>query len=304
MSQRVVHRSSRAAHSGQGYGVWWYGETRIGSSGRRKNRDDRIPVPVPLTYSPVEGEQREPAIPREWVEATRRYFEPYRGWRDKDGAHFYELRGVVYCGSCGRKMTGAHNNGYYYYSCVARRNHGKRACPESKNYRADGRKGAERIIRLRVESLLQDPERVRQQLDNAIATETANIKNPHAEAETWMKRVQDCERKRSNYQDLAADGLMTRDELAEKLRVLDQNKATAEQHLKDARDGEGRLEDLNRTKRTILASYADGIHYDGLLHFTPEMRYQIYDALGLRVTVGTNGTLTVDYRVWTRTCFG
>jgi len=277
----------------QGYGVWWFGETRIGSSGRRKKRDDTIPVPVPL------GD----AIPREWVEATRRYFNTYRGWRDKDGAHFYELRGMVYCGSCGRKMTGAHNNGYYYYSCVARRNHGKRACPESKNYRADGRTGAEHIIRLRVESLLQDPERVRQQLDQAIAAETASIRNPYTEAETWMKRVQDCERKRSGYLDLAADGLMSKDQLRQKLSVLDENQRTAERHLKDAKDGQTKLEDLKRTKRTILASYADGILYDGLMHFAPEMRRQIYDALGLRVTVETDpqdpkrAMLTVDYRV-------
>jgi hypothetical protein len=57
-------------------------------------------------------------------------------------------------------MSAAHNNGYFYYTCMARRNHGKKACPDSKTYRADGRKGAERIIRLRVENLLQDPERV------------------------------------------------------------------------------------------------------------------------------------------------
>jgi hypothetical protein len=112
-----------------------------------------------------------------------------------------------------------------------------------------------------------------------------------------MKRVRDCERKRSGYLDLAADGLMSKDQLRQKLSVLDENQRTAEQHLKDARDGETRLEDLKRTKRTILASYADGILYDGLLHFSPEMRHHIYDALGLRVMVETDGTLTVDYRV-------
>ncbi len=277
----------QALDPNQEYGLWWFGETRIGSSGRRKKRDDQIPVPVPLGDS----------IPREWVEATRRYFETYRGWRDKDGAHFYELRGMVYCGSCGRKMTGAHNNGYYYYSCVARRNHGKRACPESKNYRADGRTGAERLIMRNVESLLQDPERVRRQLDEAISNETASIRNPHTEAETWAKKIQDCERKRSGYLDLAADGVMGRDELTVKLRALDEARTTAEQHLREARDGEGRVEELKATKRTLLALYANGILYDGLLHFSPEMRHQIYEALGLRVTVETDGTLTIDYRV-------
>jgi hypothetical protein len=57
------------------------------------------------------------------------------------------------------------------------------------------------------------------------------------------------------------------------------------------------VEDLKRTKRVILAAYADGILYDGLLHFSPEIRHQIYDALGVRVTVEKDGTLTVDYDV-------
>jgi hypothetical protein len=46
-----------------------------------------------------------------------------------------------------------------------------------------------------------------------------------------------------------------------------------------------------------LASYADGILYDGIRWLTPQLRHEIYDALGLRVTVGTDGALAVDYHV-------
>jgi len=288
---------------GKRYGVAYYGKDRVSKASRKKReqgkhrtfkrqqRDDWIPIPVP-----------DSGIPREWVEATRRYFETYRGWKltpdgqPKEGAHFYELRGFAYCGACGRKMTGYQNSSrkYYYYQCQARRNHGVRACPNSFNYNAD--KLGTRIMR-DVDRLLQDPKRVRRNLDEAIARETATLKSPHAEAETWMKRVQDCERKRSNYQDLAADGLVTREELAEKLRVLDQNKATAERHLNEARDGESRVEELRATKRMILSAYANGIIHDGIRYFDGPMRHGIYDALGLRVTVETDGTLTVDYRV-------
>jgi hypothetical protein len=121
----------------QGYGVWWFGETRIGSSGRRKKRDDTIPVPVPL------GD----AIPREWVEprggTSRR-----TGGGEINRCPLPRTPGLHLLRCLRTEDERGHNNGYFYYTCMARRNHGKKACPDSKTYRADGRKGAERIIRL------------------------------------------------------------------------------------------------------------------------------------------------------------
>ncbi|CAA9283851.1 MAG: hypothetical protein AVDCRST_MAG93-3383 [uncultured Chloroflexia bacterium] len=298
------------------YGVWWYGKDRVEKTDEpkkrkdgqprvnaskkprrynRQQRDDKIPVPIP-----------DAGIPREWVEATRRYFETYRGWkltpdgRPKEGAHFYELRGFVYCGACGRKMTGYQNSSrkYYYYQCQARRNHGKKACPDSFNYNAE--KLETRIMR-DVDKLLQDPERVRRQLDEAIAAETANIRNPHAESITWIKTIQDCDKRRAHildrYLELADETLMSKDELRQRVSVVDQEKATAERHLNEARDGESRVEELRATKRTILSAYANGIIHDGIRYFDGPMRHGIYDALGLRVAVETDGTLTVDYSV-------
>jgi site-specific DNA recombinase len=277
---------------GKRYGVWYFGKDRVTAESKssrrfkRQKQGDWIAVPI-----------ADAEIPREHIEAARRYFEVYRGWRDKEGVHFYELRGFIYCGACGRRMTGAHNNGYYYYSCMARRNHGKRACPESVNYRADGRTSVEHIVMRDVESLLQDPERVRKNLDEAIAWEMDNIRDPSAESATWAKVIEDCARKRSGYLDLAADGVLSRDELTDKLRTLDTTRSAAETKLEDARAGESRLEELRATKRGILGAYAHGILYDGIRYFDSKMRHDIYDALGLRVTVEIDGTLTVDYHV-------
>ncbi len=274
------------------FGVWYFGKNRVTDDKlRRQQRENWIPVPI-----------SDAGIPREWVDSARRYFETYRGWKltadsePVEGRRYYELRGFVYCGACGKKYTGYQNSSraYFYYQCQARRNHGTKACPHSYNYNADR---LETIIMRDVESLLQDPERVRGNLDEAIARETANIRSPHTESATWLKVIEDCNRKRSRYQDLAADGLMTREELAEKLRVLDINKAAAEQHLADATSAESRVNELQATKRAILSAYANGILYDGIRYFTPQMRHDIYDALGLRVTVQTDGTLSVDYHV-------
>jgi DNA invertase Pin-like site-specific DNA recombinase len=292
------------------YGVWWFGVDRAARTDepkkrrdgqqrsnasskprRYKKQDDAIPVPI-----------ADAGIPREWVDAARRYFETYRGWKltregkPVEGRRYYELRGYVYCGACGRKYTGYQNSSraYFYYGCQARRNHGTKACPHSHNYNADK---LEKIIMRDVEMLLQDPERVKSNLDEAIARETASLRNPGSESATWLGIVEDCDCKRSGYLDLAADGIMGRDELTEKLRNLEATKSAAESKLQESRAGESRLNQLQATRRAILASYADGILYDGIRWLTPELRHEIYDALGLRVTVGTDGTLTIDYHV-------
>jgi len=197
-------------------------------------------------------------------------------------------------------MTGYQNSSrkYYYYQCQARRNHGVKACPDSFNYNAD--KLETRIIR-DVDRLLQDPERVRRNLDEAIARETATLKSPYTEAATWVKAIQDCDRKRAHildrYLELSDETLMSKDELKQRLSVVDRDRETAETHLREARDGESRVEELRATKRVILSAYANGIIHDGIRYFDGPMRHGIYDALGLRVTVETDGTLTVDYRV-------
>jgi len=276
------------------YGVTYFGQTRAtkrhqirknASNKPREIREDRIPIPIPHF-----------GIPREWVDATRKYFETYRGWRDKPGRRFYELRGFIYCGECGRKMTSYQNSSrrYHYYQCQARRNHGRRACPDSFNLNA-GR--AEKKIARDVSHLLQDSDRVMADLDAAIKRETAHITNTHMEVTTWLKIIEDCHRKRSGYQDLAADGLMTREELAEKLRVLDKNKADAQRQVENARDGQAHIEELKETKKAMLSAYASGILYDGVEHFSPEMRHEIYAALGLKVTVNSDGTMNLEYHV-------
>ena len=44
-----------------------------------------------------------------------------------------------------------------------------------------------------------------------------------------------------------------------------------------------------------MEAFAAGVFYDGLDAFNPEMRSAIYHAPGMRITVGSNGTMMVDY---------
>jgi hypothetical protein len=87
---------------------------------------------------------------------------------------------------------------------------------------------------------------------------------------------------------------MTLDELADKLRALEVTRTTAEGHVANARAGLNRVEDLRATKRAMLEAYAAGIEYDGISYFSPEMRREIYEALRLRITVGSDGTAHIQ----------
>jgi hypothetical protein len=136
-------------------------------------------------------------------------------------------------------------------------------------------------------NLISSPDKLRAQLDAAIAQEST--RNPDEAVTSWLRVVEDCNRKRAAYQDQQAAGLMTLNELADKLRALDQTKATAEEHLANARAGRNRVEELRATKRAMLEAYATGIQYDGIQYFSPEMRREIYEVLHLKVTVPAEG---------------
>jgi len=75
---------------------------------------------------------------------------------------------------------------------------------------------------------------------------------------------------------MLADGNMARDGLGTKLAQLEDRKATARRQLDRLNEGQRRVNELKATKRALLGAYADGILYDGLRWFTPEMRREIY----------------------------
>lgn len=46
-----------------------------------------------------------------------------------------------------------------------------------------------------------------------------------------------------------------------------------------------RIEQLKAANRVILEVFSSGLLYDGLEYFLQELRYEVYQALGLKVTV-------------------
>ena len=213
------------------YSISWYGRHRtsvkqvveLGPDGKRyrrqrgateKPREQWIAVPVP-----------DSGIPRELIEAAREAIAQNRRLSSA-GSRFWELSGgLLVCGNCGRRMTtcrrrrDTHITKYYYhYRCPKRQVEGAGACLHKKHYRAGEIEGTVWGV---VSGLMKDPEQLRADLEEMIKRERGSMRgDPEKEAETWLRKLAEADRKRSSYQDLAAEGLITFDELRAKLAYL------------------------------------------------------------------------------------
>jgi hypothetical protein len=176
--------------------------------------------------------------------------------------------------------------GYRYYRCQNLRKHGRDAYPDGAARPADH---IERDVMCYVQVLVSDREKLRAQIDEAIAKETAVLRDPGSERITLERRIGESQRLRSSYQDQQAAGLMTMEELGDKLRRLDERRTSAESALRGLLLGHRRVEELEDKKRTLLEAYSDGILL-GIDLFTPSMRRAIYEMLRLDVVVTPTST--------------
>jgi len=286
----------------QQYGIWWYNRLRVRTrqvsepteNGRRYRKEARFTerpreewIAVPVPYA---------GIPREVVDAAQTAIKDNRR-PSNAGRRFWELSGgILRCAICahttanhsvkGRAATPFH----FYYYCRNQHHHGDAECTNRKHYRAAELEG--RVWHL-ISGLLKDPERLRAGLDEMIDAEQAGLRgNTEAEAMVWLGRIAALDSKRSRYQEMAAEGHITFDELGAKLRELAADRATAERELEDLNLRRSRLEDLERDKDTLLQDYASMVP-ETLDELTGEERHQIYRMLRLQVYVSPDGDLDV-----------
>jgi site-specific DNA recombinase len=287
------------------YGIWWFNRrrrhrTRVAEDGPNgksyrwrsatvlKPRGERIAVPVP-----------DSGIPREWVDAAREAISDNQR-PSSNGRRFWELSGrVLFCGGCGRSMTTAavRGNGgrserlYFYYRCHSRHNEGSSASEQAKSYRAEE---VEAQVWEAISRLFTDSERLRADLERMIDLEREGMRgDPESEAKAWCDKLAEADRKRSGFQDMAADGLITFDELRGKLATLEETRAVAERELDGLRHRCEHLDSLERNKEAVLENYA-ALAPKALDSLTPEERHRLYKMLKLRVNVDLDGSLEVS----------
>ncbi len=287
------------------YGIWWFNRRRFvrrhvseadGNGGRRyrwrqkivpRPREEWIAVPVPNA-----------GIPREWVDAAREEVKDNR--RPSSAGHrFWALSsGIFVCGVCGRRMSskrqskGRGYEGWYnYYFCPMRMNKGTDACSQDRGYRAEE---VETRIWDLVCALMLEPEHLRDALDAMIEEERRAVRgDPERDAKAWLDRIAVAERKRSGYQDMAAEGLITLDELRAKLAELQELRQTAERELRSIEGRRERLEQLQSDRDSLIGTYT-GMAPEALESLSSEECHQLYKILRLRVTAGADRQLAVS----------
>jgi site-specific DNA recombinase len=283
------------------YGVWWFNRRRriekqisqVSHDGRRyvrrsttieKPREEWVAIPVP-----------DAGIPREWVDAAREAISDNVKFSHA-GGRFWELSGLIKCSRCGCGMlgnsptNGSRNTVHHYYRCRTRHLEGKGACSMSKNVRAVE---AEHAVWSFVSCLLLNPEALREGLDEMMKQEhAANRGDPEKEAAVWLDRLADVKHKRASFQDMAAEGLITFDELRTKLAALEETRQTARKELIALEGRTERLRALKRDREVLLQNYAEMMP-ESLDALEAEERHRVYNMLRLRVLAFPDGALEV-----------
>jgi site-specific DNA recombinase len=282
----------------ESYGVWWFNRRRTtttqtaeaGESGRRYRKHVKIEarpreewIAVPVVNA---------GIPREVVEMAREAIKD-RLPTPPSAARFWELsRGVLHCGCCGARMNGEQDrpraNGpcYHYYRCNKRHQQGKDACPGARKVRSEP---LEEQVWALVSVVLLNPKRLEDGLRRMVEKERSVLRgNPEEEAKTWAKRLAEVERKRSGFQDMAAEGLITLEELRVKLNALEETRKVVRIELDALASKSERVAAIERDAEAVIRDYS-GLMPEALGAMAPEERHRVYKMLRLKVFVYPDG---------------
>jgi site-specific DNA recombinase len=278
------------------YGVYWWGRQKVsvrttsepdGNGGRRyrkrkstewRPKEGWVAIPVPAY------------LPKTLVDRARTVLEGNMGNERKHLARSWELRGVLRC-SCGRKMAthttryARKDRLYHYYQCHQRRSLGSMATCRQPVIKATALE--DQVWEL-VLSLLQDPERIRAGMERLIEQEQANGRDPVEEPKVWAEKIPECARLRNAYQDQQASGLMTLEELGEKLKDLEDTRKAAEAELEALTAHKERLGELEKDRDALVASYAEMVP-EALGELSGEVRNRIYRMMRLEVICSAQG---------------
>jgi site-specific DNA recombinase len=299
------------------YGIWWFNRYRytrktvveVGSDGQCEYKKQQKSVPRPRKEW-IAVPVPDAGVPRELVDAARDAIRTNH--RPSSAGHrVWELSGgILRYGACGRSMTSTRHrrtprsNYLNYYRCCGRRDKGKDACSQTKGVRAEV---IEEMVWSLVSDLLKNPEQLRADLDALIAFERDIARDdPEHEAKAWLNKLAKMDCKRSGFQDMAAEGLITFDELRAKLTALEETRKTAQRELEALNRRREKIEELERDRDSLLDSLV-AMAPDALDALAPEERLNTYKMLGLGVLmrpeggIEASGTFVNDLAVCTST---
>jgi site-specific DNA recombinase len=228
-------------------------------------------------------------VPTEWVSAARETLKS--GERPSFSSdRLWELSGgIMRCACCGWSMgTTTVSTTGLYYRCRKRIGYGKEACDMKKHLRADS---VEPLVWESVSEVLGRTEVLRRGLKRMLEKEMdASPVDNEQEAHRWREKLSEIERKRSGFQDLAAEGLMTKEELRSKLQELELAREVAERELLLVESRAERFSALERDVEALLEDY-EKVCAEELDYLSPGERREVYRLLDLTVKASPDGKL-------------
>lgn len=242
-----------------------------------RSRDEWIAVPVPAF------------LPREIVERARAMMTARRPQERKHLARGWELRGLMRCSSCGGAMI-SHTvrrgvKLYYYYRCHRSVDSWRNTCKQ----RLVRAQKAEEAMWEFVSRVMKDPGRILVGMDALIERKHAESRgDPEREAAAWLERLAEVDQERRGYLKLAAKGHISEEELDEALAELQETRRTAEAELAALGDRRKEIEQLERDRDAIKASWAAAVP-ENLDRLSPEGRNALYLKLRLEMRPTDNG---------------
>jgi len=294
----VPKEVTAALNPNRDYGIRWWNRSsqkmrqisEPGEDGRRRyrqkasytsrDREEWIAVPVPAF------------LPRELVEKASTTMAELRPYKRQNLMRGWELRGVMRCG-CGAAMTthtasraSGNRTRYHYYKCHRSVDYRRNSCKQ-RLIRAEA---VEKVVWEFVSGLLRGPEKVRAGIEALTDEEqqATRSRDPRKEAEVWVEKLEECDCLRRAYQDQQAAGLMTLEELRERLEELENTRRLAQAELEVIADREDRVKELEGDRDALLDHMAAMVP-DALENLTPEERNELHRMLRLQVTPASEG---------------
>jgi hypothetical protein len=137
--------------------------------------------------------------------------------------------------------------------------------------------------------LLEDPQNVEAGIQDLIEQEQASAsRNPKQQSVASAETIEKCDHMRRAYQNQQASGLMTLEELRERLEELENTRKLAQADLEALSEREERIKELKRDRDDLLREMSE-IVPEALSSLIPGERNELYRMLRLGVTPVSEG---------------
>jgi hypothetical protein len=188
---------------------------------------------------------------------------------------------------------GARKRVYAYYKCPTVMAHGKGACPAKKPFISAPKiedavweaVNAVNVQALRIDFLRLQFDHKADYLRRVITDRSSRVRLAEGLAKL--------DRKRSGYLDQQAEGLITMDELREKLAAIEDQREAIQGEMTAEKDAKQSLVELLSLRDTVLESAMNGFLAKVAAHDNPEERHALYRKLGVRVELDDDGSPTI-----------